>query len=241
MGTIRIGPMTSRSTDTVVAWDCYGTLFEETTIVPAALAEVASTYSLAYEALCDTFEHARVVVRRRLKYRFFLSHSERFNLIFDLVREVGGLSLEVESATALLMRGFASAAPFPEALDVVRELARSYRIGLVANGDTQCITELTRRWQLPLDFIVTSEDVQAYKPSAVIFDAVRRAAGVESERIVVVGNDLHNDVRGAQAVGMRAIWLQRDRHEQRAPGEAAVVTIKDLQELPRLLQRITAP
>jgi FMN phosphatase YigB (HAD superfamily) len=47
----------------------------------------------------------------------------------------------------------------------------------------------------------------------------------------MVGNSLENDVGGAIAVGMRAIWVDRDG----APERPGVATVRDLRDLPALL------
>lgn len=60
--------------------------------------------------------------------------------------------------------------------------------------------------------VVRAADVGASKPQAEIFQAVLdRVDPVPPQRVVHVGDDPRADVAGAQAAGMRAIWVNRTR------------------------------
>lgn len=61
-----------------------------------------------------------------------------------------------------------------------------------------------------LDFVVTSGEVGADKPQPPIFLKALELAKVKPEEAVHVGDQYVNDVKGAQAVGIGAILLDRD-------------------------------
>lgn len=56
-----------------------------------------------------------------------------------------------------------------------------------------------------IDFIVTSEEAGADKPSPRIFMLALEKLGMEKDDVVMVGDDEKKDVRGAENVGIRAI------------------------------------
>ena len=58
-------------------------------------------------------------------------------------------------------------------------------------------------------FVVHAERVGELKPAAAPFLHAAELAGGEPERWVHVGDDLDLDVAGAQACGMRAVWINR--------------------------------
>jgi putative hydrolase of the HAD superfamily len=87
------------------------------------------------------------------------------------------------------------------------ELERAgYVLGAITNGN------------FPVDrldvavgfaFVVHAETVGELKPAAAPFAAALELAGGTPERWVHVGDDPEIDVAGAQAIGMRAVWLNR--------------------------------
>jgi putative hydrolase of the HAD superfamily len=77
------------------------------------------------------------------------------------------------------------------------------------------------------DFFVVSSLVGMEKPDSAIFELAIERAGVPKEEILYVGDNVDDDIRGARAVGLPAILI--DRHD-RWP-EADCVRIRSLSEL----------
>jgi len=77
------------------------------------------------------------------------------------------------------------------------------------------------------DFFVVSSLVGLEKPDPAIFELVIAEAGCPREEILYIGDDLDDDIRSAQAVGLTAILI--DRHDRRPEG--GCVKIKSLSEL----------
>lgn len=100
----------------------------------------------------------------------------------------------------------------PDALGTLRSLRRrGVRVGLVTNRpwpSAVLLPELEilgmRRY---IDIVVSSADAGFRKPHPRIFESACRTLGVEPGDTVVVGDSLVNDVLGAEACGMRAVWL----------------------------------
>src|SRR4051794_23338063 len=61
-----------------------------------------------------------------------------------------------------------------------------------------------------LDARVYTSDLTYVKPHAEAFRALLGALGVDPARAVFVGDRLHDDVFGAQDIGMRSIWIRND-------------------------------
>jgi putative hydrolase of the HAD superfamily len=57
--------------------------------------------------------------------------------------------------------------------------------------------------------LVISSEVGYRKPHPSFFSAVCEAMGRPAGRLLFVGDEVANDVRGAQRAGLRAIWLDR--------------------------------
>ena len=80
-----------------------------------------------------------------------------------------------------------------------------------------------------LDPIVVSASVGCEKPDTQIFSAAAAAVDADVCDCVLIGDDLTNDVEGAQASGMPVVWLRRDGYSQ-SVSPAGVATALSLDE-----------
>jgi phosphoserine phosphatase len=118
---------------------------------------------------------------------------------------------------------------YPGAPELLRELRGRFRLGVVTNGASDFQRTKLERTGLAEEFdaVVVSSDVGAGKPDPAVFHAALDALGVDAGDAVMIGNDRARDVEGAQAAGIRALWVQH-----RGPVDGA---ISDLRALPALL------
>ncbi len=128
--------------------------------------------------------------------------------------------------------------PFNEVKETLERLrAQGLRLGILSNFPPHLEDALKRHGLHGyFDFFVVSSLVGLEKPDAAIFELAIERAGCPRDEILYVGDDLYDDIRGAQSVGLTAILT--DRHN-RWP-EADCLKIKSLSELldPRLLEGI---
>lgn len=135
-----------------------------------------------------------------------------------------------EGAFAVFMDGRHDIEYFEDALDTLEHLSRHYTLGALSNGNASVE-------RLGLDryfaFHLNSEGVGRKKPDPLMFERALQLAGVGPDAAVHIGDHPDDDVRGANAVGMATVWVQRDE----APwsgDDAPTWTIRELQELRRL-------
>lgn len=104
---------------------------------------------------------------------------------------------------------------FEDALPVLDELrGADLRIGLVSNG-VRNLEEFVVHHRLDVDAVVGSRAHGRVKPHPAIFQTALELLGVEPPDAVMVGDSLEEDVEGAQALGMRAILIDREeRHSE---------------------------
>jgi putative hydrolase of the HAD superfamily len=90
-----------------------------------------------------------------------------------------------------------------------------------------------------LDGVISSGAVGHPKPDPTIFRAALALAGVAPAEAVHVGDSAENDVRGALAVGARAVLLRRESADGgAAEPPAGVPVIGSLDELPSLIDGV---
>lgn len=132
----------------------------------------------------------------------------------------------------------------PGAADAVRALhAQGWPLALVADGPRETFENLLRPrglWDL-MEAHVISGDIGVLKPDPKMFDTALSRLGLsrgDAARVVMVGNNLERDIRGARDLGLRSIhvaWSKRRRTEPAGIEEMPDMTIEDLAELPRVL------
>lgn len=114
-------------------------------------------------------------------------------------------------------------------IERVREIAE---IGMITNGPTAIqqpkIDLLGIERYFP--FILISESVGIWKPDPGIFHIALDMAGVGAEDAIYVGDSPVADVPGAQAAGMRSVWINRAGVDWTG-GEPPDLEVRDLLEL----------
>ena len=116
---------------------------------------------------------------------------------------------------------------FDDALPALQTLQAHYTIGLLSNGNTYpgcCGLDGIFR------FVIFSRDFGIEKPDPRIFHIALEKAGCQARQLLHVGDTLQNDVAGAAAGGVTAVWLNRNRMDNDS-GICADHEISSLSEL----------
>jgi FMN hydrolase / 5-amino-6-(5-phospho-D-ribitylamino)uracil phosphatase len=135
-------------------------------------------------------------------------------------------------AELFFAKRFALSGPFEDVLPALAALRPRYRLGLASNGNSRA-----ERCGLPGAFafeVYAHLDGVPKKPAPQFYSVVCAAAGAPPSSIVHVGDSAAHDVAGAQAAGLRAVWLNREGRP-RPPGLRPDAEITTLAELPAAL------
>jgi REG-2-like HAD superfamily hydrolase len=138
------------------------------------------------------------------------------------------LGQENEACFEELYKTFAHAGVwqiFPDVKETLREAhTRGLHVGIISNWDER-LRPLLEELGLAryFDSMTISCEVGVEKPDAKVFQAALRAADIVANQAVHVGDSDKADVRGAEAVGMMAVLLNRSEGEN--------IGIRDLRDL----------
>jgi 2-haloalkanoic acid dehalogenase type II len=80
---------------------------------------------------------------------------------------------------------------------------------ILSNIDTDDVLKAIEFHGLEVNGVITSEDVRAYKPRSDMFNEALRRYELDRAEVLHVGDSLTSDIRGAQNVGIKAVWLNR--------------------------------
>lgn len=129
----------------------------------------------------------------------------------------------------------------PHAREVLAALKPSFVIALATNAQASGEVEI-RQALARVDLDRQVERIYGFrtighkKPEPAFFRFVLHNLGLSAARAVMVGDSLENDVLGANACGIRAVWFNEAGPESR---EGALhATIHDLADLPTALARL---
>jgi putative hydrolase of the HAD superfamily len=109
---------------------------------------------------------------------------------------------------------------FPDTLSILERLkARNVPMGIVSNyGEHLVYTLYKLRICDFFDFIIVSSTVGVAKPDPRIFEMAMEKAGVPADQILYVGDNVTDDIEGANSVGIDAVLINRPgRKPSRAP------------------------
>jgi putative hydrolase of the HAD superfamily len=128
---------------------------------------------------------------------------------------------EVKDETGVVLQ----ARLIPGAADLVRGLKeRGYRLGLVADGPAGTFHNILGRYHLlPLfDALAISELVGFEKPHPAMFTSALCQLGLHEaqyRQVIMVGNHLARDVKGANALGLISVWLDWSPRRAKVPSD----------------------
>jgi 2-haloalkanoic acid dehalogenase type II len=122
---------------------------------------------------------------------------------------------------------------YPETLDVLNALGHVRR-AVLSNADLE--HQAAWNFTLPVEFILISETLRAYKPHRLVFQKALEQLGLPPHEVLHVGDSDVDDVKGAKEAGLAVAWVNRDGRARRRDVPAPDFEIRDLRELPELLR-----
>lgn len=170
------------------------------------------------------------------------SFDARFALAFDLagIRAAPPPAAFSAMADALGDAVAEGARLLDSAAEVIEQLARSYRLGVVSNyphgpvvGATLARFGLRRHFEV----IVVSSDTGWMKPHADCYRPALTALPAPPGKTMMVGDDLTNDVKGAKALGLYTAWIAP---QAQVIDPAVDIHLTSLAELPAHCARVFA-
>ena len=218
-----------------VVLDAVGTLIHPDPPAPVVYAQVARSWGSHYDVAAiksrflQAFEHEELT-DRRLGWR--TSEAREIERWRHIIAKVLDDVSDPESCFHTLFDHFSRPQAWccdPAIGDVLRRLAHGgFVLGTASNYDSRLHHVIAGKPELsPIQHVIISSEVGWRKPAPEFFDAVCGTVGLPADQIVFVGDALINDVQGAQAAGLKAVWFSPS-DPQDATGK---ICISDLVEL----------
>ncbi|MHA1752436.1 MAG: HAD family hydrolase [Candidatus Helarchaeota archaeon] len=135
-------------------------------------------------------------------------------------------------------------APFPNTKPTLEKLkAMGLKVALLSNGPyDKGIKKLLEILELKdyFDLIETSANIGYTKPNPLTFNTILKKLNLKPEEVIMVGDDLLNDCKGASDVGLLCVKVKKDFN---FPYEVGLkfkpdFTINDISEVPDIIKQI---
>lgn len=197
----------------IITFDCYGTLIDwEGGIAGAFTRAVVGTGSqLDPHTVLAAFERIEPLVEAEpyQSYREVLTESAR-----RVARELGWALPEARAG--FLAESLPFWIPFPDTNAALERLFRAgYQLGILSNVDDDLLVETRKHFTVPIDLIVTAQQVRSYKPGDGHFTTAReRIAG---RRWLHAARSHFHDVTPCKRLGVPVAWINRAGEPRREP------------------------
>jgi 2-haloacid dehalogenase len=216
-----------------VTFDCFGTLVDWRAWFAEVLGPLggrtAADVARAYHA------HERVVERD------YPHRAYKDVLVTALERATGerGVRLPSHDARTILTAGWPSMRLFDDVEAMLAELrANGCRLAVLTNCDEDLFAVTHRLFKVPFDLVLTAERVRGYKPERWHFRGFEKLTGVVRPNWVHVANSWYHDIAPARELGVRHVWLDRDRTGE--DGGSVTVRIESAFEVPSTIRALFA-
>jgi 2-haloacid dehalogenase/putative hydrolase of the HAD superfamily len=189
----------------VVTFDCYGTLIDWEGGIRAAFTEAAARDGIVLDPVKVLAAYAAFepVVEAEVyrSYRAVLTQTAG-----RVARQLGW-SLSSERAT-FLPQSLPSWPPFADTNAALERLAGvGYRLGILSNVDDDLLGGTRRHFTVPIELVVTAQQVGSYKPAPNHFLTARQRIG--AQRWLHAAQSYFHDVVPARALGIPVAWINR--------------------------------
>jgi putative hydrolase of the HAD superfamily len=126
---------------------------------------------------------------------------------------------------------------YDDARDVIANLGEAYELAIVTNGARDSQRQKLRTVGIEAAFrvVIVSAEVGLAKPDPRIFDLALRQLGVSADAAWHIGDSLANDVAGAKAASLTAVWLNRSGTPRTSTDPEPDEEIRSLDQLLTLL------
>ena len=210
-------------------WEALNT---ETPIDPASVALAYDVGDAAFNTVWHD-QHVTWTIRDRL--RVILKGLKRTlpDASFDRVAKAHE-EMEVEIRPDLI----------PDIAEALADLHERYRLCIVSDAIVSpghCLKRLLESYDLARHFdgFAFSDEVGHSKPHRSMFESAAHQMGVQIPEMVHIGDRDHNDVKGPQALGMKAILFTATRATDKATTTADAICERHA-DLPAIVDALAA-
>lgn len=229
----------------LLTFDLDDTLWDVATVVTRADQAMRDHLAAHFPRFTEKFDTLAFYNLRRTLNAQYPERKHDLNAMRELalvtaLRECGYLA-DAESGAAAAMQVFSTWRNtvdfFPGVMETLTALQKQFPLYALSNGGADIA-------QLGLDNIfslyLNAARVGAAKPNPRIYRQALEHAGLEAHEAVHIGDHPVEDIRAAQSVGMKTIWINRHGKPWELDG-APHAEVADFRQLPAIVATLANP
>jgi 2-haloacid dehalogenase len=190
--------------DRWITFDCYGTLADWNACMGAALEPVAGNQSAL---LLAAYHQAELILEAGPAWQPY-----REILIAGLRMAADRIGVPLRgSGDAAFVKAWPDMPVFADTAAALAALASAgWKLAILTNCDDDLFATTAPRLPVPIDLVVTAEQVRGYKPDLAHFRRFAEVTGATPLSWVHVANSWVHDILPAARMGLRSVWVDRD-------------------------------
>jgi 2-haloacid dehalogenase len=215
-----------------LTFDCYGTIADWNTCMLGALDPVAGAQAAP---LLAAYHRAESILEARPAWRPY-----REVLADGLGLAARRLGVPLEDGQAGAFAGAWPSMPiFPDVAEALGTLTSfGWRLAVLTNCDDDLFAETSAKLPVPIELVVTAEQVRSYKPDLGHFRKFAELTGATPANWIHIANSWVHDIAPAARMGLRSVWVDRDHTGH--PAKFAERRVTTMRRLPETVTDVSA-
>ena len=218
-----------------LSFDCYGTLVDWETGISHAVAEVLESNGI-HKTKAEILALFADTEPRVQTSGEFLEYRRVLRGVMENMSSELGLQLSC-SELDCLSDSLPRWPVFADAPGALKALKTRFKLAVISNVDDDLFRMTAEALGVEFDAVVTSQQVQSYKPNLSNFNAAFERMNIEKERWLHIAESLYHDIGPANQFGIASVWVKRRDRGGGTPLTDAVpsLVVPNLEEFARLV------
>lgn len=211
----------------LITFDCYGTLID-TRPIDQEVAKIGSEHHLDGDKVSAiyTLNDARLMYAEP-----YISLDELIRTALERCDIMLGTDF-MKNEYERMLHVYKSLQPFPEVIDVLKELRqRDYQLVIMSNSCMSIMEHNLKALDNQINEVILAEDVHAYKPQLTFFKQAEEQLDVKNREHCHVAQGYFEDIIPCTLLDWKKVWVNRENEK----GIAAQQPYKEVQTLDQIL------
>lgn len=189
--------------------DFYGTVVhEDGAVIKEVTEEIISTGAKAEKSEIDGFwwKEFQTMFMNAYDDKFETQRKLELKSLKNTIEKFGS-NADATKLSGLMFEHWMKPPIFEESKEFFEKVP--VPIYIVSNIDRDDVIKAIAYHGLKPAGVFTSEDARSYKPRAEIFEMALKKVNLQPDEVVHIGDSLSSDIKGASALGINTVWINR--------------------------------
>lgn len=211
----------------LLTFDCYGTLINWDNGIRGALGALMERAGVSASA--EQVYGAYIETEAGLEKPPWRPYAQILEEVVSRLGQRFGFGVD-HRTRRVLTESLPSWKPFDDTNEALARLKRKYELGILSNIDRDLIARTREGFDVRFDWVVTAEDVRAYKPAHDHFQRILECTGYGKDEVLHVAQSVFHDIVPACSLGFSCAWINR-RNETNDTDATPTAEFGDLKSL----------